>query len=96
MYGTIARLRLKPGAQEDMQRLGGERPTEIDGFVFQHVYQTDADPNVMFLVVAFDSKEAYLRNAQSPEQAGRYERFRAMLEADPEWHDGEIVDSFPR
>ena len=30
-------------------------------------------------------------NADSPAQDARYRQFRALLEADPEWHDGEIV-----
>jgi hypothetical protein len=45
--------------------------------------------------VAFESKEAYQKNAASPEQNARYEEYRALLDADPEWHDGEIIASYP-
>ena len=34
-------------------------------------------------------------NAASPEQHAQYERYRALLETEPEWHDGEIVFSLP-
>jgi len=45
--------------------------------------------------VLFESKEAYVANAGSPEQHQRYLRMREMLVSDPEWHDGEIIASYP-
>jgi quinol monooxygenase YgiN len=82
---------VKPGKLEELTRLGNEMAPQIPGFVFQHVYRTDGDPNELYLVVGFESREAYHQNAQSPDQAARYAGFRALLDADPEWHDGEIV-----
>jgi quinol monooxygenase YgiN len=96
MYGTIARLRVKPGKEEELRRLGQEMTPQIPGTVFHHVYRTDADPNELYLVVGFESEQAYRANAESPEQHQRYEQYRALLDADPEWHDGEIIDSYPR
>jgi hypothetical protein len=55
----------------------------------------DADPSEFILVVAFESKDAYLANANSPEQNDRYQRIRVLLTAEPEWYDGEIVASYP-
>jgi quinol monooxygenase YgiN len=95
MYGTIARLRVKPGKEEELRRLGQEMSPQIPGLVFEHVYRTDADANELYLVVAFASEQAYCANAGSPEQHQRYEQLRALLDADPEWHDGEIIDSYP-
>ena len=43
-------------------------------------------------MVVFESREAYWANAQSPDQNQRYQEMRALMLADPEWHDGEIVD----
>jgi hypothetical protein len=34
-----------------------------------------------------ESREAYRANAESPEQHHRYERYRAVLAAEAEWHD---------
>jgi quinol monooxygenase YgiN len=96
MYGTIARLKVKPGKDEELRRMGQEMAPEIPGFVFQHVYRTDADPNELYLVVGFESEQAYRANATSTEQQQRYEQFRALLDADPEWHDGTIIDSYPK
>jgi heme-degrading monooxygenase HmoA len=95
MYGTIARLRVKPGNEEELRRLGQEMAPQIPGFVFEHVYRMATDPNELFLVVAFESEQAYRTNAESSEQHQRYAQLRALLDADPEWHDGEIIDSYP-
>ena len=95
MYGTIARLRLKPGMEERLREFGRERAPQIPGFVFQHVFRTDADPDEYYLVVGFESREAYRANAESAEQRERYEQYRQWLAAEPEWHDGEIVFSYP-
>jgi hypothetical protein len=40
----------------------------------------------------WESREAYTSNS-APQQTARFERLRALLESDPEWHDGEIVVS---
>jgi quinol monooxygenase YgiN len=95
MYGTIARLRVKPGMDERLRELLGELRPQVPGLVFDHLYRIDTDPNEFYLVVAFASREAYQANASSPEQHARYERYRELLAADPEWHDGEIVASHP-
>ena len=95
MYGTVGRARMKPGMEERLQQLAQDQIPNIPaGFVFQHVYRMDSDPNELYLVVAFESREACLANANSPEQNERYRQYRELLESDPEWHDGEIVFSF--
>lgn len=96
MYGTIARLTIKPGSEEKLRRLGPEMAPQIPEFVSQHVYRTDADPNELYLAVVFESEQAYRSNANSPEQHQRYEQFWALLEADPEWHDGHIIDVYSK
>jgi hypothetical protein len=91
MYGTIAKLRLKPGMESELERLSREHTANIEEIRFEHVFRMDSDPQDAYLVVGFDSKAAYRANAESPEQHARYEAYRALLERDPEWHDGEIV-----
>jgi heme-degrading monooxygenase HmoA len=92
MYGTIARLSINPGMESELMALAEDFGKEsAPGLVGQYVYRTDADPTVYYLVVMFESREAYRANAESPEQHHRYERYRAVLAAEPEWHDGEII-----
>ena len=94
MYGTVARLTIKPGTLDELKRVGQEMSAQIPGLVSEYVYRTDANPEELYLVVIFESETSYRDNANSPEQHARYEQFRALLTADPEWHDGHIVDVF--
>ncbi len=93
MYGTIARMRIKPGMEQQFRDLEMESAQDTPGFLFSHMYRMDADPNEYMLVVAFEDRESYRRNAESPEQHQQYLRYRELLEQEPEWHDGEIAFS---
>ena len=97
MYGTIARLKVKPDRVEALQRLT-ERydDLEVPGFVGTHVYQMDADETEYYLVVLFEDRETYRKNANDPAQDRRYREMRELLAEDPDWHDGEIVWSSVR
>jgi antibiotic biosynthesis monooxygenase (ABM) superfamily enzyme len=97
LYGTVARLRVKAGAEAQLEQLNAEYSAEgiIPGLVGEYIFRSDTDSREYWMAVAFASKDAYRKNAESPEQHARYERFRALLEADPEWHDGEVVQQFP-
>ena len=94
MYGTIARLRLKEGAEAELDRLNQEfRTLDVPGYIGEYIYRMDADPSEYYMVVLFATKEDYWKNAESAEQQERYGAFRALLAADPEWHDGEIISA---
>ncbi len=96
MYGTVARLRLPSNRREALMEL--ERQIEAEpppGLVASYVYRMDADPDEYYLAVLFESRDAYVANAESPEQDRRYRRLRELLAADPEWHDGEVVFQVP-
>ena len=92
MYGTIARLRLKPGMGQRMADL--IRPYEalkVDGYIRSTLYRMDEDSNELYLAVVFENKEKYDKNANSPEQDKRYQEMVSLLDGEPEWHDGEII-----
>jgi heme-degrading monooxygenase HmoA len=96
MYGTVAFLRFKPGSDRRIHDVFQSlQDDKIPGVVFEQVYRTDAAPRAYVMVVGFASREAYVANANSPEQHARYRAFRELLAADPEWHDGEVVYSYP-
>ncbi|MBI4764315.1 MAG: antibiotic biosynthesis monooxygenase [Deltaproteobacteria bacterium] len=91
MYGTVAKLITKPGAIEEIRRMeSGRRPS---GYIGSYVFQSDQDANELWLVVIFESKEAYMANADSPEQEAEFRRLMNYLVTEPEWHDGEVVYS---
>jgi heme-degrading monooxygenase HmoA len=92
MYGTVARMRVKPGAESQLrEQMKDYEALKIPGFVTTYVYQMDSDPNEYYMAVIFDSKDAYRANAESPEQDTRYREMLQSLQSPPEWHDGEIV-----
>ena len=97
MYGTVARMRVKPGMEGQFRQLLEEQARAFEaghvaGFVASYSYRMDADPNEYYLAAVFASKEAYWANAQNPEQDARYRQWLPLLEGEPEWHDGEIVN----
>jgi heme-degrading monooxygenase HmoA len=94
MYGTVARMRLKAGAPDDAMAQVGEDAAQIPGLISSYVYRSDDDPRELFLAVVFESREAYVANAERPEQHERYLKMRELLEDDPEWHDGEVVHRY--
>jgi heme-degrading monooxygenase HmoA len=92
MYGTVARLRIKPGSETQFrQTLSEFENLKIPGFISTHLYRMDADPNEYFMTVIFASKEAYQANAESTAQDARYRQMLASLDGEPVWHDGEIT-----
>ena len=92
MYGTVARLQVKPGSLEALQAWGSSADSgKISGFIGTYLYQMDKNPNELYLAVLFADKESYVANAQDPAQHTRYLEMRTHLAADPEWHDGEII-----
>ncbi len=92
MYGTVARMKAKPGAEAKLRDLLRQfERRQARGALGAYRYRTDSNPNEFYLAVMFEDKETYLANADSPEQDAEYRRIRELLAADPEWHDGEIV-----
>lgn len=92
MYGTIARLRVKPGMESAlMEQLRAFEGLRVPGFITAHLYRMDDDPQEYYMVVLFQDRATYMSNAESSEQDARYRQMRALLESDPEWHDGEVV-----
>jgi len=92
MYGTVARMHVKPGSGDRLNQIARDfEQARVPGFVASYAYQMDADPNEYLLAVIFDSKASYRANAESPDQNARFIDMMALLEREPEWHDGEIV-----
>ena len=91
LYGTIAKMNLKPGAEDEIMQVMEGPDTQREGHVATYVFKSDADPNVHFVTTIFESKGAYKKFADSPEQSKRFHKMRELLAADPEWHDGEVI-----
>jgi hypothetical protein len=91
MYGTVARTRVRPEDREKLQEVfqrQGSRRT-IPGMVAAYtLFEDDGDTAWLFAV--FEDRAAYRTNADDPAQHQDYVEYRALMQDDPEWHDGEI------
>jgi quinol monooxygenase YgiN len=93
MYGTIWRVRLQEGGGPALKALMDEfEARNVPGFVGHLGYRMDTDPNVYMAAVVFTDREAYVANANSPEQQALYEQMAEVFDGEPEWFDGEIID----
>jgi hypothetical protein len=95
MYGTVARMRVKRGQEEALKALNAqwlrERQPGTTGFVADYILKSERVPGELFVLAIFDSEVSYRKNAADPRQHTEYEQLRALLDADPEWNDGEII-----
>ena len=90
MYGTVAKLRVKAENREQLRKVAEAQNVEqVQGYVTSYtLFENDSD--VAWLVAVFSDRATYDANANDPAQHERYMEIRALLEDDPEWHDGEI------
>jgi quinol monooxygenase YgiN len=94
VYGTVAKIEVKAENREKiravMQDQMASRP--IPGFVTSYVlHENDSDTGYLFVV--FEDRESYDRNADDPAMDANYREYRALMESDPEWHDG-VVETY--
>ena len=94
MYGTMARIRVKTGHEDDLmkvnERWSTERKAKVPGVVAGYLYKLDSDSRNHIMVAVFQDKASYRANADDPEQDKWFRELRQHLESDPEWNDGEI------
>ena len=91
MYGTVARTRVKPENRAKLQAVferQGSRRT-VPGMIAAYtLFENDGDTAWLFAV--FEDRASYDKNADDPAQNEDYVEYRALMEEEPEWHDGEI------
>ena len=91
MYGTIARLRAKPGNADKVINFMKSEVGHPVGYIGRVVYQLDNDPDEIWVAGWFESKNAYFTHSDKPETHQIYLRLLDLLVTEPEWHDGELV-----
>ena len=91
MYGTVGRMKVKPGKLDELVALMKSDTREVDGSVNYFVYKLDEKPDEIILAVVFRDKQSYMANADDPSQDENYRKLVKLLEGPPTWDDGEIV-----
>jgi heme-degrading monooxygenase HmoA len=98
MFGTVGRAHIKPEDREKLVEVM-ERQTyaqDVPGFVKSYLMFPENRENEVLLVAMFADRDAYYKNADDPAQNERYLEYRALFEDDPEWTDGEWLESSGR
>jgi heme-degrading monooxygenase HmoA len=91
VYGTVAKMKLKPGAEDKIMQVMEASEVERPGHIATYVFKSDKDPNVHIVTTIFESRSAYRKFAESPEQDKRFRQMKELLAGEPEWNDGEVV-----
>ena len=92
LYETVARIQIRLGKVEQFLTHARELNAEKEpGLVNEYFYQMDEGPNVMYMAVVFESREAYRANSERPETHARAMELSEFAIGQPEWHDGTVV-----
>jgi hypothetical protein len=93
MYGTCAKMRVKAENVESLKKVMDAQMSgdPIPGYKQSYVL-TENDSDAVWLFVIFEDRASYDKNANDPAQHERFMEMRGLLEADPEWHDGMIME----
>jgi quinol monooxygenase YgiN len=94
MFGTIAHCTVKPGQDAAFLQVGEEWTRErgsATGQVAECVFKLRDRPGEYMVVGIFANEQAYDSNAADPETDHWYQKMRATLTDDPQWHDGEVT-----
>jgi heme-degrading monooxygenase HmoA len=93
MYGTVGRVKIKPENRDAfLETMSGQRNIDIPGFKDAYVLFPENRQDEAIMVVFFEDKDSYWKNANDPEQDKRYQEFSKYFESEPEWHDGEWIE----
>ncbi|MGH3578633.1 MAG: hypothetical protein ACRDU0_13900 [Mycobacterium sp.] len=95
MFGSIYRMQPRPGEEgnitDHFRRWERERRPAAGGAVAGYLFRPKSSPHELIGVAVFDSESSYRTNAGDRAQDQWDRDLRQLLEADPEWNDGDIL-----
>ena len=95
MYGSIFRMKVKAGQEDKVIELFDTwektRKPMLKGAIGGLLLKPDEGSGELVAAAIFSDKDSYRANADDPGQHEWFGELRALLEADPEWEDGEFV-----
>ena len=95
MYGSFMRLKVKPGQEQAVADVLKEWETKLKPNIKSAVggllLKPDSGSGELLGAAIFQDKASYMANADNTEQHQWYMKLRDLLEADPEWTDGEYL-----
>ena len=92
MYGTVALCHVRPENLATLQAMAAaEDYRQVEGYLGTDLLVVDNHPDTVLMVVRFRDQDTYRANGDSADQDARYREFRALMEDDPVWYDGDWV-----
>jgi len=88
-YGSIFKLQVKPGHEEELLKIFNDQDRP-DGMVAWFVMNPD-EKDQWIGVAVFENQEAYVANANRPEQHESFLKMMEHLESEPTWTDGSYI-----
>jgi hypothetical protein len=97
MFGTVGRAHVKPENREKLKEvmLGESDELDAPGYVNAYLMFPENREDEVLIVAMFADADSYWKNADAPAQHERYLEYRALMEDDPEWSDGEWFSHRP-
>ena len=97
MFGTVGKAHIKPENRDKLLEVFDRQAYDQDvpGFVKSYVMFPEKGQNEVLIVAMFEDRATYYKNADDPAQHERYLEYRSLLEDEPEWTDGEWLESPP-
>tara|TARA_B100001750_G_scaffold222461_1_gene211835 strand:+ start:1592 stop:1882 length:291 start_codon:yes stop_codon:yes gene_type:complete len=89
-YGSIFNLRVKKGHEEELTKTFNSNEPKPEGMVAWFVMNPD-EKDEWIGVAVFESQDAYIANANRPEQHESFLKMMEHLESEPTWTDGFYV-----
>jgi antibiotic biosynthesis monooxygenase (ABM) superfamily enzyme len=94
MYGTVMRAHVKPENREKfIELMTRYEDLDVPGYRGGMLMFPENRENEVVMAVWFDDRGSYRKNAEDPAQHERYLEYRALLEDEPEWSDGEWMEA---
>ncbi|HZD78540.1 MAG TPA: hypothetical protein VE646_00660 [Actinomycetota bacterium] len=92
MFGTIGRAHIRPENKDKLiEALEDPAYQGVSGYRMSYLMFPENRENEVVIVAMFEDADSYWKNADDPAQDERYQRYRALLEDEPEWSDGEWI-----
>ena len=93
---TFWKMKVKPGKIKEIMSImtspADQERIKKTGWQMTVVGTSKDNPEEVWGMVTWDNSENYKKNADSPAQDADYQKMRALLAVDPEWHDCDVVE----
>jgi antibiotic biosynthesis monooxygenase (ABM) superfamily enzyme len=66
---------------------------DVPGYRNMQIMFPENRDNEVIMVVQFEDRASYRKNAEDPAQHERYLEYRALMEDEPEWSDSEWIEA---